>query len=292
MRWLEAALAALLHAPVLALLALSIGLGQRFGARNEVWGGAAAAAAAVGAAAFGSISGLGSMANATLVVPAVFCAAYLLGVFITTRPEVTGDQTRSFTASALVATAVIGLLVVLRGDDPVAFDGSESVWKVLGGPVVSAAAVFSAVVACAAVVVLAVVVTMSRFRVRLVVMDRAPALLQRAGHDARHVSALFAALTASAGALGGVLASRQQDVAPTGAVQLTMLGAEVALLGGLGSIPGALGAATTLALVSGLGNEFRAGWGTLAGHVLVLAVIALRQGNVGRWSASSMELAR
>ncbi|MEZ5262047.1 MAG: hypothetical protein R2755_09760 [Acidimicrobiales bacterium] len=41
------------------------------------------------------------MANAAAVVPLVFGAAYLLGVFVTTRPEIAGDPTRLVTASAV-----------------------------------------------------------------------------------------------------------------------------------------------------------------------------------------------
>ena len=49
----------------------------------------------------------------------------------------------------------VGLLVVLRGDEPAVFDGTELTWEPFGGPVVSAAAVFAAVVALAAVAALA-----------------------------------------------------------------------------------------------------------------------------------------
>lgn len=292
MRWVDSVLAALLDAPVLALLALSFGLGRRFGARTEVWAGAAAVAGAVAAGGLSELTDLGPIANAAVVVPAVFGAAYLLGVCLTTRPEVSGDATRLFIASALAAIAVVGLLVVWRGDDVVRTAVGGSRLDLVAGASVGVEAVIAAVVAVGAIVALAVLVTASRFRVRLLVMDRAPELLQRAGHDARQASALFGALTAGAAALAGVLGSRHSAVAPTSAVQLTVLGAEVALLGGLGSIPGAATAAVVLSLATGVGNEFRAGWGTLAAHAVVLAVLLVRQGNVGPWGESHLEVAR
>ena len=64
--------------------------------------------------------------------------------------------------------------------------------------------------------------------------------------------------------------TRRRDFNRLGyAVQLTVLGAETAMLGGLGSVPGAATAALVLSLVTGLGNEGRAGWGTFAAHAIV-----------------------
>ncbi len=292
MKWLEIALAALLHAPILALLAVSFGLGHRFGARCEIWAGAAAVVGAVFGAWLGDVTGIGPVANAAIAVPAVFAVAYLCGVFVTTRPEIGADPTRLFTASALRAVAAVGVLVVWRGDAPVAVADLVERWELFGGPAISREAVTTAAVALVALLVVAGLVTVSRFRVRLVVMDRAPELLVRAGHDARQVSALFGALTAAAAALAGILASRHSPVAPTSALALTVIGAEIAMLGGLGSIVGALGAAVVVSLLADLGNEFRGGWGTLAVHVLVFSVLLPRRGNVGRWSASYWEVAR
>lgn len=292
MRWVDIAIEALLRAPTLALLAMAFGLGQRFGARCELWGGAAAVAAAVVAGWFSGISSLGPVANAAAVVPLVFGAAYLLGVFVTTRPEIAGDPTRLVTASALCAVAAVAVLVLWRGDDAVAATGGGHLRELFGGPSLSTDSLADAVVALAAIAALSAIVTVGRLRVRLVVMDRAPELLTRTGHDARHVSALFGALTAAAAALAGILAGRHGGVAPTAAVALTVAGVETALLGGLGSIPGALGAAVVLSLLGALGDEFRAGWGALAVHALVVLVLFARQGNVGRWSTARWEVAR
>lgn len=283
MRWFDVALATLTDAPVLALLALSFGLGRRFGARTEVWAGAAAVVAVVAGGWLTTITNLGPVPNAAAVVPVVFGGTYLLGVFITTRPEISGDATRLFTASALVGIAAVGLLVMWRGDAPVGPALADATITIFGGPTIAVEAIVTAVVALGAIAAMTLLVTVSRFRIRLVVVDRAPELLQRAGHDARHVSALFGALTASAAALAGILSARHGAIAPSSAVQLTVLGVETALLGGLGSIPGALGAATLLSLVTGMGNEYRAGWGSLAGHLVVLAVLLIRQGAVGPW---------
>jgi branched-chain amino acid transport system permease protein len=290
-KWLDITLAALLHAPILALLAVAFGLGQRFGVRCEVWAGAAAVVAAVTGGWLGDVTGIGPVPNAAIAVPLVFAVAYLLGVFVTTRPEIGGDPTRLFTVSALLAVAAVSVLLVWRGDAAVAVSDLIEGWELFGGPSISREAVITAIVALVGLAALAAVVTISRFRMRLVVMDRAPELLERAGHDARQVSALFGALTASAAALAGILASRHSPLAPTSALALTVLGAETAMLGGLGSISGALGAALVVSLLADLGNEFRAGWGTLAVHLLVLAVLVGRRGFVGRWSESPWEVA-
>lgn len=92
-------------------------------------------------------------------------------------------------------------------------------------------------------------------------------------------------MTASCGALAGVLLARHQALAPLSAVGLTVLGVEVALLGGPGSFAGALGAGGALSLVGAMGDEYRQGWGTLAGHVMVVAVLAAQP---ARWRRAAV----
>lgn len=293
MKWLELAIAAVLDAPALALLGLSFGLGQRFGARSQLWwSGAAAVVAAVSAAWLGNFTGLGSVANAAAVVPVVFAAAYLLGVVCTSRPEVANDNTRVATASVLVAVTVVATLVLWRGDGPVAPIERGGEWVILDGPSLVRSSLVDAIVAGAGIVVLAVLVSVPRLRVRLLVMHRAPELLTRVGHDARQITALFGALTASAAALAGILLARDGAVAPTTAVSLSVLGVEVALLGGLGSFTGVLTSAAVLSLLTSLGNEFRVGWGSLAGHLLVVAMVAWRPGAAAMLRPSGLVEAR
>lgn len=269
------AIEALLLAPALALLGLGFGVGDRFGASLAVWPGVAAVTASVLSEGLASRTGLDPLAAAVLIVPLIFMVAFGLGMVLTSRADLVADPARHVTATVLVAVGVVALTVLWRGQDPLPLlaEAADPV-TILGGPTISRASLITAALGLVATALLGVTLQLRRVRVRLAVLGRAPELLAVSGHDQRQVSALFAALTAACGALAGVLLARHQALTPLSAVGLTVVGAEVALLGGPGSFAGAFGAGAALSLVGALGNEFRDGWGTLAGHVLVLAVLA------------------
>jgi branched-subunit amino acid ABC-type transport system permease component len=283
-RWLEAAIAGLLAGFPLALLAVAIGLGARGGGDRalrrprsvELSIGAWGMAAAIVAHGLRDTTGLGALANGVAVVPAAFGGAYLLHLVVVGRSAIVGDPVRAVVASVLVLVGAAALFEVGRGLEPVGGIAGERVIELWEGPRVVVEQIIAAAVALAGVAVTAVVVSSTRLALRARAARSSEELLAQGGHDPRAVAASMAAVAAAVGALAGIALSRGQPLAPPDALDLTVLGAEAAVIGGVGSIPGALGGGLVLGLLRLLGDEASAGWGPVMGHVLALGVLALR----------------
>lgn len=300
----DVAAGALLDAPLAALLAVGIGLGHRAGGGTgagggigagggtEWWPGVAAVVSAVGAAAVDAAIGTGSTALVLAPVAALVAAATVAaGAAAMARwrlwwPEQAGaDPVGRFASVALPLVAVMALVVAARGDGPVTLASGSTTVRVVG-VVVERDAVVAAVLAVTASVAVGVVARRRRWCAPLTVALLAPSLVQRAGRDPRVVLARLAVLAAAVGAMAGVLWARQGAIAPLDAVTLTVAAAEVGVVGGLGSVPGALGAAVVLSLVRAMGDEARPGLGALGVHLLVIVIVVVRRGRIGPWGAA------
>ena len=278
---------ALLAGPPLALLGLSFGLGHRFGRGADLWPGVVAPLAAVAGVALATRIGL---VPAGVVTVAAAAGVVALGGRVADRTVTTGGSARDgrggVPVAVLAAVAVVAATVAARGDGPVPAAPGQVV-VVAGRDVAGKGTIGAAVVAFVALIAIGVFVTVPRVRLRLDAAARMPHLLVRVGVDPTGVTARLRAATAGVAALSGLLLTRSAEVAPGDAVGLTVVGAEVALLGRAGSVPGALVAATALSLWRMAGEAVRPGWGALAGHVVVAFVVVLRH---GRASTPSMAL--
>ncbi len=91
--------------------------------------------------------------------------------------------------------------------------------------------------------------------------------------------AVYAAATAVAVGILGVAAvfqSLRSTVSPADGPAQLLYAFEAVIIGGLGSIWGAFLGATVLGVAQAVGFRMDPGWGVLAGHVVFLAVLALR----------------
>jgi branched-chain amino acid transport system permease protein len=91
--------------------------------------------------------------------------------------------------------------------------------------------------------------------------------------------AVYAAATAIAVGILGVAAvfqSLRSTVSPADGPAQLLYAFEAVIIGGLGSIWGAFLGATVLGIAQAVGFRVDPGWGVLAGHVVFLAVLALR----------------
>jgi len=298
---------ALLAAPPLALLGLAFGMGHRFGRGAELWPGAVAVAAAVIGATMAAHAGWVGSGVLTVLAAAVSAAA---GPSLARRaaapvracpcsgPPVRsrrfgdgmpGDRRSAMAAPVAVAVAAVAVVVLVRGDGPVEVGPARTV-VVAGREVAGSDAVTSAVVAAVALLVIGVLVLVPGVRLRLDAAARRPALLRRVGTDPDRVTALLRAGTAAVAALAGVALTGSGEVRPGDAVALTVVGAEVALLGGAGSVPGALVAATALSLWRAAGDAVAPGWGPLAGHAVVAVVLVVRHARSSSHAAAPSEV--
>ena len=283
MRWLDTAIAGLLDGFPLALLAVAVGLGARLAGRAsgrdhpaELAIGAWGLGGAIVAHGLSDTTGLGPLANGVAVVPAAFGAAYLLHALVLGRPAIVGDPVRPLLAAVLLVVGTGAAFEVLRGLEPVGATVGERVIELWEGPRLVVEQGVAAAVALAGVALVAGFTTGTRFALRARTSMTSEDLVAQGGHDPRAVGATVAAIAAAAGALAGFTLSRGHALAPPDALGITVVGAEAAVIGGIGSLPGAVLGGLALGLVRALGDEASAGWGPVLGHGLALLVLAVR----------------
>ena len=97
-----------------------------------------------------------------------------------------------------------------------------------------------------------------------------------AGVNPRHVYAGATAIAVGVLGVSAVFQALRVTVSPAdGAAQL-IHAFEAVIIGAMGSVWGAFWGAMVLGIAQVVGARFDAGWGTLAGHLVFLAVLALR----------------
>ncbi len=103
------------------------------------------------------------------------------------------------------------------------------------------------------------------------------------GVDARRVYALATALAVGMLGVAAVCQSLRATVSPADGSAQLIYAFEAVIIGGMGSVWGAFLGAMVLGIAQAIGFRFDAGWGVLSGHLVFLAVLALRpQGLMSR----------
>lgn len=103
-----------------------------------------------------------------------------------------------------------------------------------------------------------------------------PEVVRLMGVDNRHVYALAMALAMVMVGVAGVFLVLQSNTSPTDGPQNLLYAFESVIIGGLGSLWGTLAGGVILGVAQAIGAKFDPGWGTLAGHLCFLAVLAFR----------------
>ncbi|HLH99042.1 MAG TPA: branched-chain amino acid ABC transporter permease [Xanthobacteraceae bacterium] len=103
-----------------------------------------------------------------------------------------------------------------------------------------------------------------------------PSVAQLMGLDNRHIFALAMALSLAVVAVAGVLLAVRANFDPAIGPARLIFGFEAVIVGGLGSLWGTLVGGILLGVAQAIGAELDPGWQTLAGHLMFLAVLALR----------------
>jgi branched-chain amino acid transport system permease protein len=100
------------------------------------------------------------------------------------------------------------------------------------------------------------------------------------GVNVRHVFGIAAAIAFATVALAGVAFGMYSSFDPAAGPQRLIFAFEAVVIGGLGSLWGTLVGGVVLGLAQVLGAQVDAGFGVLAGHLVFLAVLALRPGGL------------
>jgi branched-chain amino acid transport system permease protein len=103
-----------------------------------------------------------------------------------------------------------------------------------------------------------------------------PSVAQLMGLDNRHIFGLAMALSLAVVAVAGVLLAVRANFDPAIGPARLIFGFEAVIIGGLGSLWGTLLGGVLLGVAQAIGAEIDPGWQTLAGHLVFLAVLALR----------------
>ena len=96
------------------------------------------------------------------------------------------------------------------------------------------------------------------------------------GLNANHLYALATAIAFVLIALAGALQAMRTTVAPSDGPLLLLFAFEAVIIGGMGSVWGAFVGAIVLGVAQVVGSRFDAGWGSLVGHLVFIAILCLR----------------
>lgn len=99
---------------------------------------------------------------------------------------------------------------------------------------------------------------------------------QLMGLDNRHVFALAMALSLAIVAIAGVLLAVRANFDPSIGPARLIFGFEAVIIGGLGSMWGTLAGGIILGVSQAIGAKLDPGWQLLAGHLVFLAILAVR----------------
>jgi branched-chain amino acid transport system permease protein len=96
------------------------------------------------------------------------------------------------------------------------------------------------------------------------------------GVDRRHIFAVATAISLAVVSVAGVLLAIRTTFDPSMGPARLIYAFEAVIIGGLGSLWGTLAGGIVLGVAQAVGAQIDAGWGVLTGHLVFLAVLALR----------------
>ncbi len=96
------------------------------------------------------------------------------------------------------------------------------------------------------------------------------------GLDNRHIFGLAMALSLAVVAIAGVFLAVRTNFDPASGPARLIFGFEAVIIGGLGNLWGTLLGGVILGVAQAIGAQINPGWQLLAGHIVFLAVLAVR----------------
>jgi branched-chain amino acid transport system permease protein len=102
------------------------------------------------------------------------------------------------------------------------------------------------------------------------------AVAQLMGLDTRHVFAMAMALSLAVVAIAGVFLAVRANFDPSIGPARLIFGFEAVIIGGLGNMWGTLAGGVIIGVSQAIGAQIDPGWQVLAGHIVFLAILAVR----------------
>jgi branched-chain amino acid transport system permease protein len=276
--WINTLLQGLLTGGLYALLAA--GLSLAFGVMrmiNIAHGDFAILAAYIAIALTGWL-GLNPAEAMLLTVPLMAVLGYALQRFILNR-TLGADVMRPLLVTFGFSIIIQNLLLQGFSATPTALDsGSFGTASISLGSNIAAGLLPLTVMAAAIVVLLGMQLVFSHTMLGRAFRAAAddPETVRLMGINNRHIYAMAMGLAMAMVAVAGVFLVLQTNISPTDGPQHLLYAFEAVIIGGLGSLWGTLAGGIILGVAQAIGAKFDPGWGTLAGHLCFLAVLALR----------------
>jgi branched-chain amino acid transport system permease protein len=234
-----------------------------------------------------SLAGLlqiGPYPTMVVLVPLAAAAGYGLQRFVLNR-AVGNDPLPSLIATFGLSITVQNALLAVFSADPRSLpgDGLESGSLALGPLHIGLLPLHIFVAAVLLTGVLHLLLRRSPFgrALRAAAADADAAAIT--GVNARHVYAGATALAVGVLGVAAVFQALRVTVSPADGPGQLIYAFEAVIIGGMGSLWGAFAGAMLLGVAQAIGGRIDPGWGAIAGHLMFLAVLAVRpQGLMGR----------
>jgi branched-chain amino acid transport system permease protein len=216
--------------------------------------------------------------TALVVAPLFGMAGYLVQRFVIQRSLDVSPITTLLVTFGLSIVIQNGLLQGLSANSQSLPSGSLASASFQVNDQVSIGYESVIVFAVAVVVLLGLQVLLSRARlgreVRAAADDQEAASI--VGVNVRHVYGVAAAIAFATVALAGVAFGMYSSFDPSAGPQRLIFAFEAVVIGGVGSLWGTLAGGIILGVAQVLGSQVDSSFGILAGHLVFLAVLALR----------------
>jgi branched-chain amino acid transport system permease protein len=278
MTWVNAALQGILLGGLFGLFAA--GLSLVFGVMRLVnlAHGDMAVLAAFGAVVVVAATGIPPLLTLLAVVPVLALLGYLLQRFLLNR-TVGADPLPSLLVTFGLAVIVQNVLLEAFSADTRGLDVGGLATAALslpGGLRIGWYALLTFAVAVAIIAGLQVFLSNSSQGRALRATADDPEVARLVGLDSRHVYAAASALAFATVAVAGVFLAARTSFTPTSGSALLIFAFEAVIIGGLGSLWGTLAGGVILGMAQTVGSQVDPALGVLVGHLVFLAVLAIR----------------
>lgn len=277
MPWLDALVQGLLLGGMYAQYAL--GMALMFGVMrivNTAHGDLVVLLALLGISAAGALA-LGPSMVLALLVPIALALGWLLQRLVLNK-VLGNDPLPSLIATYGLSIALQNLMLAVWSADNRSLPGGglEAESLAIGPLYVGLLPVLIFLAALAMSAGLDLTLRRTAFGRALRAASADPEAASITGVNPRRVYALATALAVGMLGVAAVCQSLRATVSPTDGPAQLIYAFEAVIIGGMGSIWGAFAGAMVLGVAQAIGFRIDAGWGVLAGHLVFLAMLALR----------------
>jgi branched-chain amino acid transport system permease protein len=222
--------------------------------------------------------GIGPLTSLILVVPAMAIIGYALQRLLLNRTL--GDDLLppllvTFGLSIIIQN---GLLELFTADSQKLKAGAVEImtYQISPGIWVGLLPLIQFIVAVAVIAALQVLFYRTALGRAFRATSDDQSVAQLMGLDTRHVFAMAMALSLAVIAIAGVFLAVRSNFDPAIGPARLIFGFEAVIIGGLGSMWGTLAGGIILGVSQAIGAQIDPGWQLLAGHIVFLAILAVR----------------